>query len=194
MVEHNPFWLHIIFCNVDRNIHFSNWREVRKTPTKIQNKLHKKRIIIMSRTLKTQCHEDIAVNAVLKSFVSAPYTKCSCRVMRKISIKFHQGALTIKYFGDFCRHRQKTWKSWHNFFQLSTDPFPSSPCEATNHRKQFQCLNVVVMPTPSFLTSESYSISSLQGLWLKIGEHWNPGLLNVISTRPLTLHNCSTTD
>ena len=85
-------------------------------------------------------------------------------------------------------------KKLAQFFQVSTDPFPSSPCEATNDRKQFQCLNVVVMPTPSFLTSESYSISSLQSLRLKIGEHRNPGLLNVISTRPLTLHNFSTTD
>ena len=123
---------------------------------------------------------------------SATYTKCSCRVMTKISIKFHQGALTIKYFGDFCR--PENVKKLAQFFQVSTDPFPSSPCEATNDRKQFQCLNVVVMPTPSFLTSESYSISSLQSLRLKIGEHRNPGLLNVISTRPLTLHNFSTTD
>jgi len=36
------------------------------------------------------------------------FTQSSCRDMKTISNKFHQRALSIKIFGDFCRHSIKT--------------------------------------------------------------------------------------
>ena len=55
--------------------------------------------------------ENCCWSLLLKLFLSAfTDTKCSSRVMKKISNKFHQGALTITYLSDFCRHSRKTWK------------------------------------------------------------------------------------
>ena len=71
--------------------------------------------------------------------------------MKKVSSKFHQGALTIiiiflLLFGDFCGQSIKIWKG-----QLITSMFPSfNPCPSlqsvatTDNRKQFQCLNFIL--------------------------------------------------
>ena len=42
-----------------------------------------------------------SLNSMLKSLVPLPTNKRSCRVKKKISIKFYQRALTITFFGDF---------------------------------------------------------------------------------------------
>ena len=52
--------------------------------------------------LKELCQEDIAV---LGQFFCAedislclyPYIKCTCRVLKKLSIQFHQGGLTLTF-------------------------------------------------------------------------------------------------
>ena len=60
------------------------------------------------------------VNSVLKSLLTNycvwPYTKCSCRVTKKILNKFRHGKIILRifFFGDFCRRSIETWKSWSN--------------------------------------------------------------------------------
>ena len=48
--------------------------------------------------LQGLCHNDIAVLGQLNSWYLYPYTKCCCKVMKKISNKFHQGVQTILLF------------------------------------------------------------------------------------------------
>ena len=68
-----------------------------------------------------------------------PYIKFLCRVSKKIRSKFHQGALAIiiclAIFGGIPLKLAKV---------SLTLPCPSLPCLATDGRKQFQCLIVVL--------------------------------------------------
>ena len=43
--------------------------------------------------VKGLCHQDVAVLGLICPEVIYPNTKCSCRVIKRISTKFHQGAL-----------------------------------------------------------------------------------------------------
>lgn len=66
-----------------------------------------------------------------------PDTKCSCRIIEKISIKFLRGALTIiiilVIFAGISLKLEKV---------VSFNPCPSLPSFITVNRKRFQCLNV----------------------------------------------------
>ena len=44
--------------------------------------------------VKDLCHQDVAVLGLICPEVIFPNTKCSCRVIKKISTKLHQGALS----------------------------------------------------------------------------------------------------
>ena len=52
--------------------------------------------------LKELCREDIAVLGQFCaediSLCLYPYIKCSCRVLKNLSIQFHQGGLTLTFF------------------------------------------------------------------------------------------------
>ena len=85
-------------------------------------------------------------SAEVTTFCLYPYTKCSCRIMKKLSNEFHQGALTIVLFW------RVLW-AWHlKLCKLETigpafssfNSCPSLPSMATDERKQFQCLNKVL--------------------------------------------------
>ena len=65
--------------------------------------------------------------------------KCSCRVLKKIRIEFHQGALAIIIFWRFFVGIPLKLKK-----VSLTLPCPSLPCLETDGRKQFQCLIVVL--------------------------------------------------
>ena len=68
-----------------------------------------------------------------------PYIKCFCRVSKKIRSKFHQGALAITIcLAIFAGIPLKLAN-----VNLAL-PCPSLPCLATDGRKQFQCLIVVL--------------------------------------------------
>ena len=59
------------------------------------------------------------------------------------NIKCHQiSALTIIFWGHFCRHGIKTRKSWLIFF-FKFQSCPSLPSIVTDGKKQFQSLNMV---------------------------------------------------
>ena len=46
-----------------------------------------------------------------------PYTKCSCRVMKRIS----NNHIICFFSNDFCRHStSKTWNIWPNFFKFQS--------------------------------------------------------------------------
>ena len=63
--------------------------------------------------------------------------------MTYILNKFHQGAPTIKsFFGGFCRHSIKTWKSWPNFFNFQSMSILAIPRPATDDSKQFHWFNI----------------------------------------------------
>ena len=72
-----------------------------------------------------------------------PNTKCSCRVMNKISDKSHQGALTIilYFWVIFAGIALKLEKGTPTF--SSSNPYPSVSFVASEDRKDFLCLNIV---------------------------------------------------
>ena len=94
------------------------------------------------------------VNSVLESFLHYlyPYTKCSCRVMKKISNKFSKGMSTIIIFfwggggvgGVFLQAKNciTTLKVWPNVFKFQSIFIFAIHC--TDNRKQFQCLNMIL--------------------------------------------------
>ena len=62
--------------------------------------------------------------------------------MKKLSKKFHQGALVINtFFDDFAGKTLKLEKVFPTFTTFR--PCPSLPSVAMDDRKQFQCLNIV---------------------------------------------------
>ena len=83
--------------------------------------------------LKGLCHKDVTFSGQFCTEVITwclyPHTKCSCRVMEKISKKFLQGVLTD--------------------FNLCL----SFPSIATDNRKQYQCLSVVLALVVQMLDS-----------------------------------------
>ena len=72
-----------------------------------------------------------------------PNTKCSCRVMNKMSDKSHQGALTIKvyFWVIFAGIALKLEKGTPTF--SSSNPYPSVSFVASEDRKDFLSLNIV---------------------------------------------------
>ena len=74
---------------------------------------------------------------VISTQYLTPYTKCLCRVIKKISKKIYHGSLS-NFFGDYCRHYIQTLKSWLNFFNF----FNFHMAFATDDRNRFQCLNI----------------------------------------------------
>ena len=93
--------------------------------------------------LKGLCHKDVTFSGQFCTQVITwylyPHTKCSCRVMEKISNKFFHGGLTLILisFGEFSN------------FNLCLF-FPSI---ATDNRKQFQCLTIVLALVVQMLDS-----------------------------------------
>ena len=69
-----------------------------------------------------------------------PYTKCSCRGMKKISSIFRRSVLTMIFFNEFSRHLNK--KHLVQLFQVSIHAYPRYPLQQTT-KKQFQRLNIV---------------------------------------------------
>ena len=69
-----------------------------------------------------------------------PYTKCSCRGMKKISSIFRRSLLTMIFFNEFSRHLNK--KHLVQLFQVSIHAYPRYPLQQTT-KKQFQRLNIV---------------------------------------------------
>ena len=69
-----------------------------------------------------------------------PYTKCSCRGMKKISSIFRRSVLTMIFFNEFSRHLNK--KHLVKLFQVSIHAYPRYPLQQTT-KKQFQRLNIV---------------------------------------------------
>ena len=69
-----------------------------------------------------------------------PYTKCSCRGMKKISRIFRRSVLTMIFFNEFSRHLNK--KHLVQLFQVSIHAYPRYPLQQTT-KKQFQRLNIV---------------------------------------------------
>lgn len=67
-----------------------------------------------------------------------PYIKCAGRVMKKISYKFHQGALSIIMFVVIFAGITLT-PTFSSF-----NPFPSLSSLAKDDRKPFQSLNIVL--------------------------------------------------
>ena len=68
------------------------------------------------------------VHSVLKSFISNgfyPCTKCSCRVLIKISNKFHQGTITtIMFSAGIALKLDQTFPSFNSlssFLSVTTD-------------------------------------------------------------------------
>ena len=69
-----------------------------------------------------------------------PYTKCSCRGLKKISSIFRRSVLTMIFFNEFSRHLNK--KHLVQLFQVSIHAYPRYPLQQTT-KKQFQRLNIV---------------------------------------------------
>ena len=70
-------------------------------------------------------------------------TKRSCRVMKKISIKFHQEALTSNNcFGDILGITIKLENAGSTFSTFN--PSPSLPSAAKDDRRHFQLVNIVL--------------------------------------------------
>ena len=69
-----------------------------------------------------------------------PYTKCSCRGMKKISSIFRCSVLTMIFFNEFSRHLNK--KHLVQLFQVSIHAYPRYPLQQTT-KKQFKRLNIV---------------------------------------------------
>ena len=69
-----------------------------------------------------------------------PYTKCSCRGMKKISSIFRRSVVTMIFFNEFSRHLNK--KHLVQLFQVSIHAYPRYPLQQTT-KKQFQRLNIV---------------------------------------------------
>ena len=70
-------------------------------------------------------------------------TKRSCRVMKKISIKFHQEALTSNnFFGDILGITIKLENAGSTFSTFN--PSPSLPSAAKDDRRHFQLVNIVL--------------------------------------------------
>ena len=69
-----------------------------------------------------------------------PYTKCSCRGMKKISSIFRRSVLTMIFFNEFSRHLNN--KHLVQLFQVSIHAYPRYPLQQTT-KKQFQRLNIV---------------------------------------------------
>ena len=69
-----------------------------------------------------------------------PYTKCSCRGMKKISSIFRRSVLTMIFFNEFSRHLNK--KHLVQLFQVSIHAYPRYSLQQTT-KKQFQRLNIV---------------------------------------------------
>ena len=66
-----------------------------------------------------------------------------CRVAKKVSDKFHQGALTSKFFGDFCRHSiLKPEKGDPTFSSFNS--CPSFPSVTSDDKKHFTGLDTVL--------------------------------------------------
>ena len=79
---------------------------------------------------------------LLKSIPLA-FTKCSHRVMKKILIKFHKGALTIIIFRSVLQAFHFISSLAQNF-QLSIHFHPCHPLHGTDDLKQGQRLNIVL--------------------------------------------------
>ena len=80
-------------------------------------------VISIVKFLKEFCQEDFALFRqfcadVISTWYLTPYTKCFCRVIKKISSKFYHGSLS-NFLGDYCRHSTQTLKKLAQLFQFS---------------------------------------------------------------------------
>ena len=101
---------------------------------------------LVSAPLKVPCHEDIAVSGQFCTKVITwclySSTKCSCKVLKETSNKFHQGTVTLILFGDFCSIALKLEKVGPIFSPLSMSILTRSV--ATEDRKHFQFLYIIL--------------------------------------------------
>ena len=90
--------------------------------------------ISILKFLKEFCQEDFALFRqfcadVISTWYLTPYTKCFCRVIKKISSKFYHGSLS-NFLGDYCTRSTQTVKKL------------ACPLQQTTVINKFRCLNI----------------------------------------------------